>query len=521
MSFSERLHLRVAVRGDAIRTHSPREHKRFFLLPIELGLCLLLASCAVGPDFERPPVPQVRTYTAEALPAQTLAAPVGGGEAQRFLLEQQLPAQWWELFRSPPLNSLVQQALKSNPDIAAAQAALREAQENARAQQGVFYPSVEANLLASRQKNAVEVLSPTLTSGAAIFSLYTPQLTISYALDPWGGNRRQLESAQAQAEAQRFQLEATYLTLTSNVIVAAIQEASLRAQIAATDEVVHSELEVLAIMHRQFDIGAIAWSDVDAQQTTLAQAEVTLPSLKKQLEQQRDLLARLAGRFPSDEPLERFELDALQLPQELPVDLPSRLVEQRPDVRQAEANLHAATAQVGVAIANMLPQITLTGNAGSTSTQFRQLFTSPTAFWGLTAGVLQPLFDGGTLLHRKRAADAALEQAAAQYRSTVLTAFQNVADALHALQRDAETLTAAARAERAAAESLEIARRTTSLGASSFLGVLNAEQAYQQAAIALAQARANRYADTAALFQALGGGWWHEDSNQDSRPDLG
>jgi NodT family efflux transporter outer membrane factor (OMF) lipoprotein len=480
------------------------------VLLIDFCLGAMVTGCAVGPNFERPLPPEVYAYTAGALPEETAAAPVAGGEAQRFLLEQQLPAQWWELFESPPLSALVQQALKSNPDIAVAQAALREAQENAYAQEGVYYPSIQAGFLANRQKNAVEVLSPTLSSGAPIFNLYTPQLTISYALDPWGGNRRQVESARAQAEAQRFQLEATYLTLTSNVVVAAIQEASLRAQVAATENVVGVESEVLALMSRQYELGAIAGSDVAAQQTALAQVEATLPSLKKQLEQQRDLIARLAGRVPSDEPSERFELDALRLPQALPVDLPSRLVEQRPDVRQAEANLHAATAQVGVAIANMLPQITLSGNAGSTSTQFRQLFSSPTLFWSFTAGVLQPLFDGATLLHKKRAADAALEQAAAQYRATVLGAFQNVADALHALQRDAETLAAAARAERAAAESLAIARRTTELGASSFLGVLNAQQAYQQAVIAVAQARANRYADTAALFQALGGGWWHD-----------
>jgi NodT family efflux transporter outer membrane factor (OMF) lipoprotein len=248
---------------------------------------------------------------------------------------------------------------------------------------------------------------------------------------------------------------------------------------------------------------------VVAQDATLAQTEATLPPLRKQLAQQRDLISRLAGRFPSEEPQQQFELDALELPQELPLSLPSKLVEQRPDVRLAEANLHAASAQVGVAIANMLPQITLSGNVGSTSTQFRQLFTSFTGFWGLSAGVLQPLFDGGTLLHKKRAADAALEQAAAQYRGTVLTAFQNVADALHALESDAEAVNATLRAERAAADSLAIARRTMELGATSYLPLLTAEQTYQQAVIGLVQARGNRYADTVALFAALGGGWWN------------
>jgi NodT family efflux transporter outer membrane factor (OMF) lipoprotein len=463
----------------------------------------------VGPDFRRPAAPQVANYTAQPLPAQTATAPVAGGEAQRFLVERNLPGEWWELFASPALTALVKEALRANPDVVAAQAALHQAHENAYAQEGAFYPTVQANFTASREKNAVEVVSPTLTSGEALFNLYTPQLTVSYVLDAWGSNRRQVESLQAQAEAQRFQLEATYLTLTSSVVAAAIQEASLRAQAAALREVIRIQADQLALLQDEFELGAIAGADVAAQQATLAQTEATLPGLEKQLAQQRDLMARLAGRFPSDEPSQRFELDELTLPQELPLSIPSRLVEQRPDVRAAEANLHSASAQVGVAIANLLPQLTLTGNIGSTSTAFRQLFTSPTAFWGVAAGVLQPLFDGGMLYHRKRAADAALEQASAQYRGAVLTAFQNVADALHALEYDARALAAAARAERAAADSLAIAQRTMESGATSFLPLLVAEQTYQQALISLAQARSNRYADTVALFQALGGGWWH------------
>jgi NodT family efflux transporter outer membrane factor (OMF) lipoprotein len=463
----------------------------------------------VGPDFRRPSVPELKGFTAEPLPVETAEAPVSGGEAQRFLPTQDLPAQWWELFRSAQLSALVEEALKTNPDMEAAQAALRQAQENAYAQEGVLYPNVQASFSASRQKNAVQVLSPTLTSGEPIFNLYTPQVLVSYTLDIWGGNRRQVESLQAQAEAQRFQREATYLTLTSNVVAAAVQEASLRAQIGATREVIRIEAEQLALLRRQLDLGATAGADVAAQEAILAQTEAGLPLLQKQLAQQRDLITRLAGRFPSEEPLQRFDLDSLRLPQELPLGLPSGLVEQRPDVRSAEANLHAASAQVGVAIANTLPEITLNGNVGNASTQFRQLFTSFSGFWGLTAGVLQPLFDGGTLLHRKRAAEAALEQAAAQYRSTVLNAFQNVADVLHALQSDADAVKATLRAERAAAESLAIARRTMELGATSYLPLLNAEQTYQQAVISLAQARANRYADTVALFAALGGGWWN------------
>lgn len=471
--------------------------------------CVVVAGCAVGPDFRRPSEPQVENYTANPIPEQTAAAPIPGGTAQRLLPNKDLPAKWWELFHSPELSALIELALKANPDMQVAQAALRQAQENAYAQEGLFYPTVQAGFSTNRQKNAVQVLSPTLTSGQAIFNLFTPQVTVSYSLDAWGGNRRLVESLQAQAEAQRFQWEATYLTLTSNVAAAAVQEASLRAQIAATEEVIRIQTAQLALLQRQLDLGAIPGSDVAAQQAALAQTEATLAPLNKQLAQQLDLIARLAGKLPSETMKFRFELDSLELPQELPLSLPSRLVDQRPDVRAAEANLHAASAQVGVAIANTLPQITLTGNTGSASTEFRQLFTSFTGFWGVTAGVVQPLFDGGTLLHRKRAADAALEQASAQYRSTVLTAFQNVADALQALQADAKALKASFRAERAAAESLTIARRTMELGATSNLPLLNAQQTYQQTVISLAQARANRYADTVALLAALGGGWWN------------
>jgi NodT family efflux transporter outer membrane factor (OMF) lipoprotein len=481
-----------------------------------LGACtnmaalLLCAGCAVGPNFQRPSAPETPSYTREPLPDQTVAADVAGGAAQRLVQGMDIPGQWWILFRSAPLNTLIEQSLKTNPSLEAAQAALRQAQESVYAQEGFFYPNVQASFAPSRQKNATATIAPTLTSGAPIFSLYTPQVSVSYTLDVWGGNRRQVESLQAQADSLRFQLEATYLTLTSNVVAAAIQEASLRAQIAATQEVIRIESEQLSLLHSQYNLGAIAMADVVAQEATLAQAQATLPPLNKQLAQQRDLLAALAGRIPSAEPDETFELAALELPLDLPVSLPSRLVEQRPDVRSAEEQLHAASAEVGVAIANQLPQITLSATGGSSATQMSQLFTSGTGFWSVAGNFLQPLFDGGTLLHRKRAADAALEQAAAQYRGTVITAFQNVADVLHALYYDAEALEAAVRAERAAESSLDIARHALQLGSISYLSLLNAEQTYQQTVIALAQARANRYADTAALFQALGGGWWNQ-----------
>jgi NodT family efflux transporter outer membrane factor (OMF) lipoprotein len=486
--------------------------------PRARGVLALLAlavvtGCTVGPDFHRPGAPKVGGYTAEALPTQTASADVAGGQAQRLVLGEDIAQQWWTLFHSPELNALIEQALKANPDMQAAQAALRQAMELVYAQMGLYYPSVQAGVSASRQKNAVGTISPTLTSGAPLFNLYTADVGVSYTLDAWGGNRRQVESLRAQAEFQRFQLEATYLTLTSNVVVAAVQEASLRAQIAATEQVIKIETEVVGIFRRQNELGAIAMADVVAQEATLAQLQATLPALQKQLAQQRDLLARLAGRFPSEEPVQRFELAQLELPQQLPVSLPSKLVEQRPDVRAAEAQLHAASAQVGVAIANMLPQITLSAGGGTSATQISQWFSPGNQFWSLGASLTQTLFDGGTLLHRKRAAEAALDQAGAQYRSSVLTAFQNVADTLRALQYDADAVKAQVTAEHAASESLSIARKALALGSISYLSLLNAEQTYQQTLINLVQAKANRYADTAALFQALGGGWWN-------RPDL-
>jgi NodT family efflux transporter outer membrane factor (OMF) lipoprotein len=332
--------------------------------------------------------------------------------------------------------------------------------------------------------------------------------------DVFGLNRRTVESLKAQEQGVRFQMIATYTTLTANVVVAAIQEGSLQMQIDATRQLVDIDSRMLEILQHQFAKGYASRLDVAAQESQLAQLAGTLPPLLKQLSQQRDLLAVLAGRFPSQAPAEEFELSSLQLPEELPVSLPSKLVGQRPDVLQAEANLHAASAKIGIAIANRLPNITLTANSGSTALAMDQLFTSGTGFWGIGAAATAPLFQGGTLMHEERAAKAAYDQAAEQYRSTVLTAFQNVADTLAALEQDAATMKAAATATGAAKLTLDLSQRQWQDGYISYLALLSAEQSYQQARINLVQAQASRYADTAALFQALGGGWWE-------RADLG
>ncbi len=466
-----------------------------------------IAGCTVGPDFLRPSAPATKSYTPEPLAPQTVASDIAGGEAQRFLEGEDIPGQWWTLFHSPQLNSLIDQALKANPSLQAAQASLRQAQENVYAEQGALLPQVNANLSSTRQKSSGASFGNPNSIGP--FTVHTASVSVSYGADVFGGEKRQIESLQAQADNQRFQLEATYLTLTSNVVVAAVQEASLRGEIAATQDIIQAESAQLDVLRQQFELGGASRAAVLAQEATLAQTKATLPPLQKQLAQQRNLLAVLAGRLPSDEPSETFDLANMRLPQDLPVSLPSKLVEQRPDIRSAEAQVHAASAQIGVATANMLPQITLTGSYGSSASKIGDLFSPGHAIWSLGGGLLQPIFHGGTLEHEKRAAVAAFDASAAQYRNTVLTAFQNVADTLRALQSDAQALNAQVAAERAARDSLELSRSQYQLGAITYASLLDAERTYHQARITLVRAQADRFADTAALFQALGGGWWN------------
>ena len=468
----------------------------------------LLAGCAVGPDFAPPPAPNASGYSPTPLAKTTASAAAAGGAAQTFVRSLDLPGQWWTVFHSKDLNGLVEQALAANADIEAAQAALSVARQNVYAQQGALFPSANANFTANRQ--LFEIGQPSdVAAGPQIFNLFTAQTSVSYTPDVFGGTRRSIEALQATADSQRFALEATYLTLTSNLAGAAVQEASLRGQIAATQRMIKIERDVLSLMQRQFKLGDIAESDVVAQQVALAQLEQTLPPLQKQLAQERDLIAALCGSLPSDKFPQQFAFATMHLPRDLPVSLPSQLVEQRPDVRAAEANLQAASAQIGVAIANRLPNITLSGEAGSTGLALSQLFTPGFNFWSITGGVTQPIFEGGTLLHRELAAKAAFRQAAAQYRSTVINAFQNVADTLHAIHSDALLLQKAVASERAASKSLDITRKRLELGDINYLALLNAQQTYQQAMLSVVQAEAARYADTVALFQALGGGWWN------------
>ena len=478
------------------------------ILSSALAALTLAAGCAVGPNFQRPTAPAVNGYVRELLPAKTTSAEIAGGEEQRFVPDEDIPEQWWTLFQSPQLNALIEKALKTSPTLVAAQAALRQAVELVYAQQGAFFPTLQAGFAPSRQKTS-NALSPPLSTDQLLYNLFTTQVTVGFTPDVFGLNRRQVESLQAQANSQRFQLQAAYVTLTSNVVSAAVQEASLSAQIAAEKGIIEIITRSLELVRQQFELGYAARLDVAAQESALAQAEQALRPLQKQLVQNRDLLIALAGGFPSDDLEETFDLAALRLPQELPVSLPSKLVEQRPDVRAAEEQIHAASAEIGVAVANRLPQFTISAAYGGTATQFAQMFPNGNSFWSVAGNAMQTLFAGGTLLYQQRAAEAAFDQAAAQYRSTVITAFQNVADTLYALQNDAESLKAAVAAERAAKVTLDLTLEQQQAGYANYLALLSAQQAYQQALITRVQAQANRFTDTAALFQALGGGWWN------------
>jgi NodT family efflux transporter outer membrane factor (OMF) lipoprotein len=474
--------------------------------PVVMVTCAFcLCACAAGPDFKRPAAPAASGYGA----AETAGGVEAGDPPQHLANGMDIPAEWWTLFKSPNLNALVSAALRANPDVGAAQAALRQAHELYKAQLGSFLPTVQAGLSAARSKYPTGTLTSPTTAPSSIYSLYTAQLQLSYAPDVFGGTRRAVEAAKAQAEQSRFQLEATYLTLTSNVVVTAIQEASLRGQIEATLRLTEIEHQLTATLQQQRTLGTASELDVLAQQAAEAQTAATLPPLQKQLGQSRDALTALLGRLPAQEPAETFRFEEISLPAQLPVSIPAKLIEQRPDVRQAEEALHAASAADGVALANMLPQFAITGDLGSSALALRQLFTPYTGFWDIGASLSQVLFQGGTLMHRHRAADAALDEAGAQYRGAVILACQNVADTLRALQADADASRASATSEQAAQKTFELARQQRELGTISTVAMLNAEQNLLQVRLAVVQAQANRYADTAGLFQALGGGWWN------------
>jgi NodT family efflux transporter outer membrane factor (OMF) lipoprotein len=491
---------------------APRPASRLPYLPMALSAMLLpvlLSGCMVGPDYHTPAPPATDHYTTAPLPDQTASAPGASGVPQHFATGEDIPAAWWSLFHCEPLDTLIRKALENSPNIASARAALRQSRENLKAQFGsTLLPRVDAQLNATREKfNGITFGEPQFSED---LNLYNSSVNVSYALDLWGGARRGVEAARSQLDYQRYQLQGAWLALTANIVTAAVKEASLRAQIEATEEIATEEESQLTVLRKQFELGGIGKTDVLTQQTLVAQTRASLPPLQQQLDQTRHQLAVLSGSPPNDPTLPEFRLAMFSLPQTLPVSVPSSLVKQRPDILSADATLHQASAQVGVATANMLPQITLSASYGTQSLTPAELFRAESTVWSIGAGVLQPLFRGGQLLAEKRAAVAAYEQADAQYRQTVLLAFQNVADSLRALDHDANGLRAQTDAWQSASDALEMARGQFKLGGISYLSLLVTQRQYQQTVVNLAQAQAARYADTAALFQALGGGWWND-----------
>jgi NodT family efflux transporter outer membrane factor (OMF) lipoprotein len=473
-----------------------------------VAAALLLASCAVGPDFLKPAPPEDARYTKEPLTSRTSSSDAPTGRSQRFVQGRDMPQEWWVLFRSPALNALIERSLNNNPSLQSAMATLRSARQMAYAQEGKYFPLVSANFNPTYTRTP-GTITPVLNSSANPFALYTAQLEVSYTFDVWGLNRRTVESLKALADDQRFQVEAAYLALTSNVVVAAINEAALRGQIDAANELIAINTKMLVTLQTQLRAGYANRNDVALQEAALAQVKATLPPLRKALQIQRDALSALLGAYPSQEPRQTFKLADLHLPEELPVSLPSQLIEQRPDVRAAEELLHSASAQIGVSIANMLPNFTIAANGGYTNTTLAGLFAPENLFWTVAGNATQTIFDGGILVHQLQASKDTYNAAAWGYRGTVIGAVQNVADALRAVQNDADALRAARDFERAAKISLDLAEKQLQAGNANILILLTAQQTYLQAVNQVVQARAARLADTAALFTALGGGWWN------------
>jgi NodT family efflux transporter outer membrane factor (OMF) lipoprotein len=429
------------------------------------------------------------------------------GKAQQFISQKELPAEWWTLFHSAALNDLINRGLAHSPDLAAAQATLRKAQEILAAQIGnSLFPAANLNVGAQREREAGASFGNSILS--PIFNVYNVTANVSYTPDVFGGARREIESLQAQVDFQQFQLIASYLTITTNIVTTAINIASLEGQIDATRQLIHEQTAQLDIIQKQFRLGGVSSLDVLSQQTLLDQTRATLPPLQNSLSQSKHALAVLVGDYPNQR-MPAFSLKHLSLPTHLPVSLPSKLVRQRPDVRASEALFHSACAQVGVATANLFPSFPLTASYGWSANTPSQLFHPATLAWSYGGQVVAPLFQGGALLAQRRAAIAAYDVAGAQYQKTVLQAFQNVADSLRAIETDARAFKAFTQAEAAARKTLTLTTQQYHLGGVSYINLLTAQQQYQQTRINRIKAEGFRFADTAALFQALGGGWWN------------
>ncbi len=469
-----------------------------------LIVACVMAGCAVGPDFVRPAAPATGRYDSGEQPANTIAT-VGG--AQRFEYRGEVASDWWKLFGCPKLDGMILQATANSPTLQAAQAALKQSEDNLRAGYGIFYPQLSTGFQPTRQQFSPARFGENVSP--SIFSLYTLSTTVTYTLDVFGGERRTVESLGAQAEVQYYNAIGTYLTLSGNVVNAIVAEAAYQAEIDSTERLVGFLQEQERITAAQAKAGTVPYSNLLSIQTQLAMTEATLPPLGQQLAHTRHLLTTLAGRSPGEDwAPPRVSFAEFTLPNEIPVSLPSDLVRQRPDILVAEAQLHSASAQIGVATAAMLPSFTLNANYGLNSTSLSSLFGSSAEFWTLGAGLATPLIQGPTLWYQRKAAIDAYQQALANYRQVVLAALAQVADALDALQHDAEAVKAESAALDSSAENLRLIEANYRAGTVNYLQVLIADYQYEQSQVGYIQALAQRYQDTGALFVALGGGWW-------------
>lgn len=471
---------------------------------ISAACCALLASCAVGPHFVRPRAPSVARYTTAGDPTVTAAAQ---GIAQRFVTGAAVSHDWWRLFSSPKLEGIVTEALARNPGLEAARASLAASEDDLRSGYGIFYPQVEADARSTRQRySALEFGQNT---PGTVFNLFTLSASVNYALDLFGGERRLLEGMAAQVDAQRATEQATYITLIANIVNTVVAKAAYRAEIDATRELIKLQQQQVHLARVQFQAGTQPYSTVLSLESQLASNEASVPQLEQKLSQSDDLLAALSGHVPADWHAPDVTLRELALPRALPVSLPSDLVRQRPDVLLAEATAHAASANIGVATAALLPSITLSGTYSANSTATAQLFAANGRAWSFGADLAAPVFEGGTLWFRRRAALDSYRQTMALYRQTVLGAFAQVADTLRALDHDAAVLSAEDMALDTAREALRLVEINYEAGLATYLDVLNADAQYHQAMINDFQGIAVRYQDTVALYVALGGGWWN------------
>lgn len=465
---------------------------------------LVIIGCALGPNFVRPKAPPVNRYTHGEEPTTTIPA---DGQAQHFEQGAELTADWWRLFKSTTLDEVIKEGFTNNPNLLAAQATLRQSQENLRAGFGVFYPQVDASFDATRQK-----FSPIRFGGnpvSSIFNLFTLGATVSYALDVFGGQRRAVESLQAQVDFQRYTVLGTYITLSGNIVNTVIAQAAYREQIKATDQIISLQREQVGITEAQAQAGIVPYSNLLSLQSQLAATEATLPALRQKLSQAEHLLATLVGRTPAEWASPQVDLQDLTLPSDLPITLPSELVRQRPDILAAEAQLHSASAEIGVTTAALFPSFTLNGAYGLNNTSIEDLFKNASSIWSLGANVSAPLFHGGTLWFQRRAAIEGYNQSLANYSQTVINAFAQVADILRALEHDAEILNAESQSLITAEEALGLIQANYQAGTVNYLQILIANNQYHLAKIGYLQAQAQRLQDTVAFFVALGGGWWN------------